>query len=184
MVALSVKQLVRRHGAFVSAVTGASLALAIIVQRVAMDFVGVVIVAYPGDAFGISLGSAVLTAIPFGIGFFLSLWLVAQIAGELRVGHVITRSILAAGIGTSILFIVLAILGVIGAFSFDGALFANSLPSVFSPTGAAGALARALYSALQSFVSLLPLGLLAGLLLWGWRKDHPPRQPLAGIIDV
>ena len=73
--ALSVKQLVRRHGAFVSAVTGASLALAIIVQRVAMDFVGVVIVAYPGDAFGISLGSAVLTAIPFGVGFFLSLWL-------------------------------------------------------------------------------------------------------------
>jgi hypothetical protein len=24
---------------------------------------------------------------------------------------------------------------------------------------------------------------LAGILLWLWRKDHPPRRPLSGVID-
>ena len=44
-------------------------------------------------------------------------------------------------------------------------------------------LMRSLQSALGTFVSNLPLGVLAGVLLWVWRKDNPPRKPLSGLID-
>ena len=121
---------------------------------------------------------------PFAVGFFLSLWIVAPIAEELRLPHVIARAVLATGIASSVLFIVLAVVGVVGAFVWQGAVFGQSFPLVgFDGDGAVGGLTRALTGALTAFVSTLPLGVLAGVLLWLWRKDHPPRHPLSGLID-
>ena len=189
--AISVKQLVRRHGALVSAVTALWVTLAVVLLRLAGGAHPLAV--YPALAsaprpppypFLAALAAAALGAVPFGIGFFLSLWLVAPIAEELRVGHVITRAVLATGIGATVAFIVYAVFALLGALTFTGALFANSFPvPAFDGATAAGALADALTGALLTLVKLLPLGVLAGVLLWLWRKDHPPRHPLSGFID-
>jgi len=183
-VALTVKQLLRRHGAFVSAVTALLVAVAILLQGIVQAYIGAVSAGQvDGRTFLAALGYGLLQAIPFAVGYFLSLWIVAPIAEELRIGHVIARAILATGIGVTVFFVVLAVLAITGAFGINGALFANSLGGFFDLNTAAGGLGRALTSALFAFVSLLPLGVLAGVLLWEWREDHPPRHPLSGLID-
>jgi len=62
-------------------------------------------------------------------------------------------------------------------------VFGNSLSGIFDLGSAASGLGRALATALGSLVGLLPLGVLAGVLLRAWRRDHPPRHPLSGLID-
>lgn len=182
-----VKQLVRRHGALVSAVTALCVAAYVFVERLAstlLQFTDPVFVYVPLDAEGARMlvtdpvGHALLLALPFGVGFFLSLWLVAPIAGELRVGHVITRAVLATGIGCTLVFIV---------FAFES-LLVLALPE---PLGVGAfhleafgiRLLGAVGDTLRALIALLPLGVLAGVFLWLWRKDHPPRHPLSGFID-
>ena len=179
------KQVLRRHGAFVSAVTALLLAAAILVQALLQALIALVaaLQAPSGQIVATALGYGLLTAIPFAVGYFISLWIIAPIAEELRVGHVITRAILATGVGATVLFIVLAVLAITGAFEIRGPLFGNSLGGFFDLGTAASGLGRALASALGTLVAQLPLGVLAGVLLWVWRKSHPPRHPLSGLID-
>ena len=184
--ALTVKQLVNRHGAFVAAVTALAVGAAIILEQLLQYFIGLLSVLSVGQPpFGsFPLGQVLLVAIPFAIGFFASLWIIAPIAEELRLPHVITRAILATGVASTLVFVVLAIVGILSAFSWDGAIFGQSFPTTrFDGGGAVGALSRALTSALLTLITTLPLGALAGVLLWIWRKDHPPRKPLSGLID-
>ena len=184
--ALTVKQLVNRHGAFVAAVTALAVAAAIILEQLLQSLVGVLSVLSVGQVpYGFfAFGQVLLVAIPFALGFFVSLWIIAPIAEELRLPHVVTRAILATGVASTVVFVVLAIVGILSAFSWEGAIFGQSFPTTrFDGGGAVGALGRALTSALLTFISTLPLGVLAGVLLWIWRKDHPPRKPLSGLID-
>lgn len=180
--ALTVKQLVNRHGAFVSAVTALLVGVALMALRILDYLVGLISSLSVGQYFGFALGQMLLVAIPFAVGFFVSLWIIAPIAEELRLPHVITRAILATGVASTVVFIVLAIVGVLGSLNFDGELFANSFPAVRFD-GVPHALLSALTGAALTFVSSLPLGVLAGVLLWIWRKDHPPVHPLSGLID-
>ena len=189
--ALPLTQLVRRHGAFVSAVTASAVALVIVLQHALSALVSswqAIPYLSEGASFispGFVLGSAALTAIPFGVGFFVSLWLIAPIAEELGLPHVATRAILATGVGATVVFVVHGVLAILGAFSFGGALFGNSFPfPTFDGGGALFGLGTALTTAILTFISTLPLGVLAGVLLWHWRKDHPPRHPLSGLIDL
>lgn len=184
---VTMKQIIRRHGAFVSGITG----IALVVTLVAQDMVqtATALLSAYGQAlpnvFALSLGYALVRAIPFGIGFFLSLWLVAPIAEELRVPHVITRAILATGIGSTVTFVVMAVLAIVDSFSPTGSVFGNSFPFPgFDGGSAAVRVLDALAGAITLFVLRLPLGALAGILLWIWRKDHPPKRPLEGIIDL
>ncbi|MEO6826421.1 MAG: hypothetical protein ABI255_09085 [Microbacteriaceae bacterium] len=182
--ALTIKQILRRHGAFVAAVTAVAVGVAILLQDLVQGLIGVVAWGTGNsDFFAATIGYGLLTALPFAIGYFISLWIIAPIAEELRIGHVVTRAILATGVGATVMFIVLAALAITGAFSIPGSLFANSLGGIFNFDAATGGLARALTSALTALVGLLPLGVLGGVLLWLWRKDHPPRHPLSGLID-
>lgn len=190
--ALTVKQLVNRHGAFVSAVTGALLGVAVLVLGLLenlVQFVSALAYGVAASDIGLAmpevLGRLLLLAVPLALGFFLSLWIIAPIAEELRLPHVITRAILATGVASTVFFIVSAVVGVIGSFAINGSLYSQSLFSVlgFNASSAANALGGALGGALATFVSTLPLGILAGVLLWLWRKDHPPRHPLSGLID-
>lgn len=191
--ALTVKKLVNRHGALVSAVTGALVGAAIVVLGVLQTLVQLLYTVVPGST-GlydlVPLWSGVLmrillVALPFAVGYFVSLWIIAPIAEELRLPHVVTRAVLATGVAATVCFIVAGVVGVIASFWLDGSLYTQSLPSAlgFSAHNAANALWAALVGALTSFVANLPLGILAGVLLWLWRKDHPPRRPLSGLID-
>ena len=187
--ALTVKQLVKRHGAFVSAVTAASVGVVILVQIILRAIVTWIAYLPQVSAaqpywFADVIPSVFLTALPFALGFFLSLWLVAPIAEELRLPHVITRSVLATGIGSTMYFVVQAIRSLIMAVNGGGAWFGNSLvwPS-FDGGSALSGLAGALSGSILFFLAILPLGILAGVLLWLWRKDHPPKRPLSGLID-
>lgn len=181
---LTVKQLVNRHGAFVAAVTALAVGAALVVEQLLQFFIGLVSAASVGQFYGFPLGRELLVAVPFAVGFFVSLWIIAPIAEELRLPHVVTRAILATGVASTVVFIVLAVAGILGAFSWDGAIFGQSFPTTrFDGAGAVGAIGRALASAAITFLSTLALGVLAGVLLWIWRKDHPPRHPLSGLID-
>ncbi len=185
--AITVKQMLSRHGAFVSGVTGIAVAMVLVGQGIVQT--ATIYLAVGGQAlptqYLLSIGYVLVQAIPFGIGFFLSLWLVAPIAEELRVPHVITRAILATGIATSLSFIVTALLVIVGSFTLGDSFFGNSFPlPQFNGGGAVTGLLSSLAEAINSFVMRLPLGVLAGLLLWIWRKNHPPKRPLEGIIDL
>ncbi len=177
--ALTVKQLVNRHGAFVSAVTALLVFAALMAQEAVQYLISILLT---GQVDGFPFSFIFLIPVPFSVGFFVSLWIIGPIAEELRVPHVVTRAILASGVASTVVFIVLAITGLLGALSFEGSLFANSFPTL-RLDGAPAALARALATAASTFVSRLPLGVLAGVLLWLWRKDHPPKHPLSGLID-
>jgi hypothetical protein len=132
----------------------------------------------PSFALVSPLARMLLTCLPFVIGYFLGLWLVAPIAEELRVGHVITRAVLATGIGATLWFIAVAVAGVILVMVPSlGDLAISGFASVPVQLG------YALEDALSGFIGLLPLGVLSGVLLWLWRKDHAPRHPLSGLID-
>jgi hypothetical protein len=183
-VAITVKQLVNRHGAFVSAVTALLVGVAIIVGRLLEWLIGLVSALSVGQFWGFPIAQVLLVAVPFALGFFVSLWIVAPIAEELRLPHVVTRAILATGVASTLVFVVLAAAGILSSFSWGGSLFGQSFPMPgFDGGGAVGALGGALTSAALTFVATLPLGILAGVLLWLWRKDHPSREPLSGLID-
>ncbi|MDJ0335491.1 hypothetical protein QMG83_09675 [Salinibacterium sp. G-O1] len=185
--AITVKQMLSRHGAFVSGVTGIAVAMMLVAQGIVQA--ATVFLAVGGQMqptqYLLSFGYVLVQAVPFGIGFFLSLWLVAPIAEELRVPHVITRAILATGIASTLVFIVSAVLVIVGAFTLGTSFFGNSFPfPQFDGGGAGRGLLVALAEAISGFVMRLPLGVLAGILLWIWRKNHPPRRPLEGMIDL
>ena len=187
--ALTMKQIVNRHGAFVSAVTAACVGAAILLQNILQGMVTWIAYIPQADVaqlhwFGDVIPNAFLTALPFAVGFFLSLWLLAPIAEELRVPHVVTRSVLATGIGVTLFFVVQAIRALVSAVNGGGPWFGNSMvwPS-FDGGSAVSGLAGALSGSILFFIAILPLGILAGVLLWLWRKDHPPKRPLSGLID-
>lgn len=179
--ALSVRQLVRRHGALPAAVTAVGVGGALVAGELLKALIGYV-AALPhlgGIPYGWGLVPALLVAGPFAAGYFLSLWIIAPIAEELRVGHVITRAVLATGVGATLVFVVAAVLALVTVLLLPW--FVGD--PAFSPGRAADALGSALATALTALVSLLPLGVLGGVLLWLWRKDHPPKHPLSGLID-
>lgn len=181
------KHLLHRHGAFVSGVTGIALVVTLMAQEMAQT--ATVYLSAWGQTlpsiFLLSLGYALAPAIGFGLGFFVSLWLIAPIAEELRVPHVITRAILATGVGSTVTFVIMAVMALIDSFNPTGLLFGSSFPfPEFDGIGAGQRLGGALGGAISLFVTRLPLGVLAGLLLWIWRKEHPPKRPLEGLIDL
>ncbi|HWR86618.1 MAG TPA: hypothetical protein VN200_11545 [Rhodoglobus sp.] len=163
----------RRPGAGVAAVVAAAVGTAIIVLRMAEALIQLMAsaMAQPGFPHSIGLLEALLTALPFAAGFFLGLWAIAPIDGSLRIGYVVARSILVTGVAATVVFVVNA--------SFALVIAMVSLNFAGIPL----ALAAALGGALGTLVTQLPLGVLAGILLWLWRKEHPPRRPLSGYID-
>lgn len=124
------------------------------------------------------------TILPFTVGFFLSLWLVAPISERLDLAPVITRSILATGIGATLWFVVTAIVGIMSTVGFDRSLFSNSFPQLQGVEAIPSILAWALQGGVMALVTNLPLGVLAGVLLWHWRKAHPPQFHVSGLVDV
>ena len=124
---------------------------------------------------------ALLTrAAPCAVGSVLALWVVAPITEQLGIGHVITRAILATGIGATLWFVVLGLTGVVTAVSAT-----SDVLGIAASPGLIGAqLGYALQQALTGLVVLLPLGVLGGVLQWVWRTAHPAPHHIEGLIDV
>lgn len=180
--AISVRQLLRRHGALVAAVTAAAVGVTIAAQYVLhalIDFISV-LPYISGVPYGFGVERALLVAVPFAIGYFLSLWIIAPIAAELRIGHVIARAVLATGVASTVVFIVNALIALVRAAIPIGVWMPGSW---FDFEAAAFGLEGAFVTALHAIVAQLPLGVLGGVFLWLWRKDHPPKRPLSGLID-
>lgn len=182
-----VQQLLRRRGALAALVTAAAVAVILVGQSLLREGTGFLLLPLtftpsPDVQMSMSridwLPTYLAVYLPFAIGFFLSLWLVAPMAEELRIGHVITRAILATGIGATLVFVVGSVLGIIASLS--------GLPIIPSQGEAPipQQLGYALYSALSLLITLLPLGVLAGVLLWHWRRTHPVDYAIEGLIDV
>ena len=189
-----VQQLVRRRGALAAAMTAATLAAFLVVQDVLRQLISLMTLSLSGqglyDVQQLGVFSGLLSTfltfyLPFAVGLFVSLWLIAPVAEELRIGHVITRAVLAVGIGSTLVFVVLSVTSILSSFVFNAPFFGNSFPfPSYQGAPVPQQLAFALQSALVGFVSLLPLGVLAGVLLWHWRKTHPVDFAIEGLIDV
>lgn len=170
---ISVKRMLRTRGALVAAITALAVGLVLLAARALM-----LVIAF--DTFAGFWAIALTSILPFTVGYFLGLWVVAPITEELRIGHVITRAILATGIGATLWFAVLGIVGVyIALTTMPVVLDISAAPYVVStPLGVA------LQNALAGFITLLPLGVLGGVLLWQWRTANPAEHHIEGLIDV
>ena len=177
-----------RRGVLVAA-TAALIVLGVqVAQQIlsALVYGGLMIAqgATAGGAFAVVWG-IVFGSLPFVIGVFLSLWLLAPVAAELRLAHVITRSLLAAAVGAVVVFIVMAIGSLFSNFDESAGLvfgWASGLVSTVS-SNVGWALSNAVLGALGTAITLIPLTVLAGVLLWIWLREHPAKHPVAGLID-
>jgi len=163
---IPVKRMLRTRGALVAAVTALAVGLTLLAGRLLLALVQ--LLEPPTATFGLALA----TILPFTIGYFLALWVIAPITHELRVGHVITRSVLATGVGATLWFVSLGLIGTI------------EIVSIGAPGEIAPQLGHALASALTALITLLPLGVLGGVLQWVWRTAHPSGHHIEGLIDV
>lgn len=188
--AVSVKAIVQTRGALVAAIVAVSLGLLLVVQQYLQTFATFIAVPQMlvdgsgSNTFAPTTAWLVITVLPLVVGVFLSLWLLAPIAPELRVGHVIARSILAVGIGCTLAFITLAVIAIVGSVSFAGTIFGRSFPSpVVSAGSIVAGLGAALSAALIKLVQVAPVGVLGGVLAWIWLTRHPAKHPVSGMLD-
>lgn len=121
-----------------------------------------------------------LVAVPLAFGVFVSLWILAPIADELHLRFVVARSVLAAGVGTLLVFLVGIITWFVIAVGESGSLFGNSFPW---PSGVLEALLQALVTALSVFVATLPVVILGGVLLRNWLRGRDEPHEVSGILD-
>jgi hypothetical protein len=130
-----------------------------------------------------TMQTALLASLPFAIGVFVAFWQIAPIAPQLRMAHVVTRSLLAALVGAVATGIIAFVVAIVLNLS-------QSNPVVVAGGGFADILrnlADAGRSVLPGALNLLIDGLvvvpLAGLLLWGWLQSHPPKTAPVGALD-
>lgn len=180
--------LIGRRGVLAAAAVATVVLTIAVLQRTLSTLVsfGVVIAQGYGGLGGIGgslwLGTAIDTltgALPYGIGVFLSLWLLAPVAAELRVAHVVSRALLAAAAGGVLTVVVAVSAALVGAARglFPGLRFADVAGQLGS------GFATGLQHALMTVIDLLPLTVLVAILLWSWLTRHPNRHPVAGLLD-
>jgi hypothetical protein len=112
-------------------------------------------------------------ALPFALGVFLGLWLIAPLADELTLPFVFTRGALATAAGAVLVIIaglVIAIVVAVEDGAFDGASFVRDA-TLAAFTGA------------STFVNYLIPVLFASVLLWLWLRAHPRDYAVSGLID-
>ena len=115
--------------------------------------------------------------VPFVIGVFAWLWLVAPVTAELRLSAVIGRSLLAAVSGVIVAVVVNIVLGMQGWFG-NAQFFANSSNQAVESLFADGSnvIPFVLQDVILTALDVLPLVVLAVVLTWSWLIRHPGRQ--------
>ncbi len=181
-----------RRGALPALITGLGVFGIVLVQGLLVGLLGAAYTAgslgidwggYAGEAWNAQLAVSLTGALPFALGVFGSFWQLAPIAPELRLGHVVSRAVLAAVVGAAAVVVVVVIVALIAAVA--------GLPSAFGGgSGVEGVIdrfwfgvLRGVLGAAQGFVTQLPVVVLAAVLLWGWLDRHPLRHDVAGALD-
>lgn len=185
--AVSVKAIVQTRGALIAAIVALGVGVVLVAQQYLQSLITLIATLPYMDPPGFYLpspGAVIVSFLPLVIGVFLSLWLLAPVAAELRVGHVVARSILAVGVGCTLVFVALGIVAIVGSVSFTGAIFGSSFPTpAVSGASIASGLGSALAQALIRFVEVAPVGVLGGVLAWIWLTRHPAKHPVSGMLD-
>ena len=180
-----------RRGALSAAVVTGVVLGALLIQQVLVGTLVLVRAASfgapAGEVFTASaittLTSSGVSTVPLAIGVFVSLWQIAPIGSQLGIGHVLSRSMLAAGVGALLAFLVSSVVGVISDFFvyrgriFDGGAtsFAQQVPFTVG---------SGLITALSTFVTALPLVALAAVLLWIRLRDNDRGYRVEGMLDL
>ncbi len=114
------------------------------------------------------LWGTVIGLIPFAIGVFLSLWLLLPITVKQSLARVIGTSLLAVAVGAVLAFVVFLVGALFGNFDESAGRVFGWAAGLFSTVSANadGAVVQALYRAVSSAISFIPLTVLAGVVVW------------------
>lgn len=133
----------------------------------------------------ISTGGLIATYyLPFAVGVFASLWLVAPLAADLTLAGVVKRSLLAAGIGAALVVVIRTMMFSADSFAGIGSFMGNSFPAlpVDRVVQEAG---FALQGGVNIFLTLAPLVMLTVIFLWMRLAKHPSRHAVsADSVEV
>lgn len=110
--------------------------------------------------------------LPFALGVFVSLWLIAPLAGQLSLRFVITRGLLASAAGAVLVFVVSLFVDVVTMIRY-----------VFDIRGFAHSGVIAVGTAVDVLIYTTPIVVLGAVLLWLWLRDHPREYEVSGLID-
>lgn len=127
---------------------------------------------FVGPQFDGVLGQFLTVTLPFAVGVFVSLWLIAPLAGQLGVRFVITRGLLASAAGAVFVFVVSIVVQ-----------FVTMIRYVFDIRGFAHSGVIAVSTGVNVLIFTTPIVLLAAVLLWLWLREHPREYEVSGLID-
>lgn len=178
-------QLARRKGRLPALVTSLAIAVYLVVKSVLQLLLwwfvslGLTTVNPPiglvaNDLyFGAIPNEVLVTVLPFCLGVFLGLWLIAPLAEQLTLAFVLTRGALAAAAGGILVLVV----------NFFVALFGAISPMRFDLPGFLQGALNAVSSGAGMFLAEVIAVLFASVLLWLWLKEHPREYTVSGLID-
>ena len=181
----TITRLAKKRGRVPALVTAAGMAALLLLQGVLSSLAGWISaqlyarVSFGAESFdpspwsfGSLLDPFLQSTLPFAIGVFISLWLIAPIAAELTLPFVITRTLLASAAGALLVLIVAVVVDLVAflRLGFDIHGFAHSVIVAIS-------------QGVGIFITTTPVVVLAGVLLWLWLRDHPREYAVSGLID-
>lgn len=176
----------RRRGLLVAAAGAGGVLAVLLAQDIVTGIVSIIGSAVTGGYLGYAVAGAwsdaLGTSLPFAAGVFLSFWQLAPVGGPLRLAHVVTRSLLAAGVGSVTVLLVNIVInlvnGVRGFVQGDTAYVASAGADVVASLG------YALQTAVITFVTVLPLVVLAAVLVWVFLRGRDSASQPSGILDL
>lgn len=185
---------IKRRGVVLAAVTAGAVLAVLLAQSILLGLTTMLVGLGYADVSGSILPSlfasawygALTGALPFAVGVFLSLWQFAPVGRELRFAHVVSRSVLAAAVGSGVTFVVSLIAAFTSAIASGGAvaLFGNSFPLARVGEGIGQAFLVGSQTAAVTFITSVPLVALAAVGLWVWVREREPSYRVEGALDL
>lgn len=180
-----ITRLAKKRGRLPALVAALGLALLVLVQSLLLSLVawiggalyervsfGAASFEWGPWSFGYFSESLLKTTLPFVVGVFVCLWLVAPIAADLTLRFVLTRALLASAFGAIVVLIVSVVVDFVRMLGFG-----------FDIRGFAHSVILAISHAIEVFITMTPLVMFAAVLLWLWLREHPRDYEVLGLID-
>ena len=165
--------LARRRGRLPALVAALGIAVVLLIVRVLNELVSFAAIGGDLGFDGAQIVDYLPYALPFALGVFLGLWLIAPLADELTLPFVFTRGGLATAAGAILVIVAQLVIAVVDAVS----------PGPFDGEQLAGDAVLGVLTGVSSFINHLILVLFASVLLWLWLRAHPRDYAVSGLID-